>query len=79
MEQPEMKAKHPQRKPMSTINAQLFEELFEGRRFEQKRAFVVALTEANGVSADGGAESVDIAFQDAGCGDGARASKRRAD
>jgi 4-oxalocrotonate tautomerase len=64
---------------MSTINVQLFEELFDGRRFEQKRAFVTAFTEANCVTTDCGAESVDITFQDAGCEDSASAGKRWTD
>ena len=64
---------------MSTINVQLFEELFDGRRFEPKRAFATALTEANGAAPDCDTESADIAFQDAGCEDWASAGKRWAD
>lgn len=64
---------------MSTINVQLFEELFEGRRFEQKRAFVTALIEANCVMPDCGAASADISFQDGGCEDWASTGKRWTD
>jgi 4-oxalocrotonate tautomerase len=64
---------------MSSINVQLFEELFDGRKFEPKRAFATALTEANGAAPDCGAASADSIFQDVRCDDWASAGQRWAD